>query len=61
VSLDDPELDLDALEEVTGLVNGRRSIAEIVDLSLHPRFTVLSVLHWLREKGAVVLRDPVPA
>ncbi len=56
VSLDDPQLDVDALEEVSGLVNGRRSIAEIVEQSLHPRFTVLSTLLWLRDKDAVRLR-----
>ena len=61
VALDDPSLDVDALEEVSGLVNGRRSIAEIVEQSLYPKFSVLATLLWLRDRGAVRLRDARPS
>jgi hypothetical protein len=57
VAVDDPAVDLEALEEVAGLVNGRRSAAEIVELSLFPRFAVLQSLLWLRDRGALRFRE----
>ncbi len=58
VVLDDSAPDPEALEEVAGLVDGRRSVAEIVEASLHSTFGVLAALLWLRDRGAIRLLDP---
>jgi hypothetical protein len=60
VTIDDESLDVDVLEEVAGLVNGRRTIAEIVDQSLHPKFSVLNALVWLRDRDALRFREARP-
>ncbi len=57
VALDDPGLDRDALEEVLPLVDGERSVAEIIEESLYPRFTVLIILYALAQRGVIKIRD----
>ena len=47
----------DALEEVLPHVDGQRSVTQIIDASLYPRFTVLLTLYALAQRGAIKVRD----
>ena len=47
----------DSLEEVLPLVDGKRSVAQIIEASLYPRFTVLHTLFALAQRGAIKVRD----
>jgi len=55
-SLDDPGLDRDAIEEILPLVDGEKSVGEIIDASLYPKFTVLRTLYGLAQRGVVKIR-----
>lgn len=55
-SLDDPGLDRDALEEILPLVDGEKSVGEIIEESLYPKFTVLRTLYGLAQRGVVKIR-----
>ncbi|HLY74423.1 MAG TPA: response regulator [Planctomycetota bacterium] len=57
VSIDDLELDRNAVEEILPLVDGVRSIDRIIEESLHPKFTVLRTLYGLTERGILKIRD----
>lgn len=57
VRLDDPSLDRGAVEEVLPLVDGGRSIGEIIEASFYPQFTVLRTLYGLSRQGVVKIRD----
>jgi hypothetical protein len=53
---------LEASDDVLRLVDGTRSVIQILQLSLFPRFIVLQVLHSLCEQSAIRLKDaPVSA
>lgn len=54
---DDPELDGDAVREILRRVNGKRSIGEIIDGSVYPKFMVLRTLYDLVVRGAVRIQD----
>jgi len=55
-SLDDPGLDRDATEEILPLVDGEKTVGEIIDESLYPKFTVLRTLYGLAQRGVVKIR-----
>jgi CheY-like chemotaxis protein len=55
-TLDDPGLDRDALEEILPLVDGEKSVGEIIEESLYPKFTVLRTLYGLAQRGVVKIR-----
>lgn len=55
--LDDPSLDRSAVEEVLPLVDGVRSIGQIIESSFYPQFTVLRTLYGLSRQGVVKIRD----
>lgn len=54
-----------AMEEILPLVDGQRSVTEIVDESLYPRFTVLRTVSSLAKAGVIKInaqgkdRDPI--
>lgn len=54
---DDPELDPEPVEELLPLLDGQRSIGDLVAQSLFPQFTVLRTFHLLTERGMVKVRD----
>lgn len=54
----EPSIDEDALRDVLPLVDGRRTVSEIVQVSAYPRLAVLEVLYRLSLRGA--LRIPAP-
>ena len=53
----DPGLDPDSLREILPFVDGMRSVAQIIEESLYPKFTVLLTLYALAQKGAAKIRD----
>ena len=55
--LDDPGLDRPAVEEIVPLVDGVRSVEEILEASLHPKFTVLRTLFGLVMSQVLKIRD----
>jgi len=57
VGLDDPGLDPKVALEVFPLLDGRRSIEEISEMSLYPRFTVLRALYGLVQRGSVKIQS----
>ncbi len=56
-SLDDPNMDRDAIENILPLIDGKRTVNQIIENSLHPKFTVLRTMYGLAQRGAVKLRD----
>ncbi len=57
LSVNDPGLDRDSVVEILPFVDGRRSVAQIIDESLYPKFTVLHTLYAMAQRGAVKIRD----
>ncbi|HZE98850.1 MAG TPA: DUF4388 domain-containing protein [Planctomycetota bacterium] len=55
--LDDPSLDRSAVEEVLPLVDGVRTIGEVIESSFYPQFTVLRTLYGLSRQGVIKIRD----
>jgi CheY-like chemotaxis protein len=55
--LDDPGLDRPAVEEIVPLVDGQRSVEDILEASLHPKFTVLRTLYGLAMSQVIKIRD----
>lgn len=55
--LDDPGLDRPAVEEIVPLVDGERSVEDILEASLHPKFTVLRTLYGLAMSLVIKIRD----
>jgi len=55
--LDDPGIDRPSLEEIVPLVDGVRSVEEILEVSLHPKFTVLRTLYGLVMGQVLKIRD----
>jgi len=49
----------EAYDDVLRLIDGRRSVQQILNLSIFPRYIVLQVLHSLCRQGAMLLKDPV--
>lgn len=56
VEVDDSSFDLDVLQDVHPLIDGVRTIRQIVLTSVFPRHSVLHVLYRLRLQGAVIVR-----
>jgi CheY-like chemotaxis protein len=56
-ALDDPGLDRPAVEEIVPLVDGQRSVEDILEASLHPKFTVLRTLYGLAMGLVLKIRD----
>lgn len=50
-------LDRDSLREILPFVDGKRSVEEIIEESLYPRFTVLLTLHAMAQRGSAKIRD----
>lgn len=48
----------EASDDVLRLIDGRRSVLQILQLSLFPRFVVLQVLYGLCRLGAIRMREP---
>ena len=57
VSMDDPSLDRNSIEDILPLVDGERSVGHIVEESLFPKFTVLRTLYGLAQRGTIKIRD----
>ncbi len=55
-SLDDPGLDRDAIEDILPLVDGEKTVEEIIDESLYPTDTVLRTLYGMAQRGVVKIR-----
>jgi len=55
--IDDPGLDRPALEEIVPLIDGERSVEEILEVSLHPKYTVLRTLYGLAMALVLKIRD----
>jgi hypothetical protein len=55
VEVDDSTLDTDVLRDVLPLVDGMRSVRQIVMTSAFPRHSVLHVLYRMRLQGAIVV------
>lgn len=53
----EPGLDRETLEEILPFVDGRRTVAQIIEESLFPKFTVLLTLYAMAQKGAAKIRD----
>lgn len=53
----EPGLDRDSLLEILPFVDGKRSVAQIIEESLYPKFSVLLTLYALTQKGAAKIRD----
>jgi hypothetical protein len=49
--------DLETIDQVLPLINGRRSVRDVLTLSIYPRFTTLRALHRLLVLGNVKLLD----
>ena len=56
-ALDDPGLDRHALEEIVPLLDGQRSVDDILQASMHPKFTVLRTLYGLAMALVIKIRD----
>ena len=56
-ALVDPGLDRPAVEEIVPLVDGVRSVEDILQASLHPQFTVLRTLYGLAMGLVLKIRD----
>jgi CheY-like chemotaxis protein len=54
---DDPGIDRYTLTEALSYVDGERSVAEIIEESLYPRFTVLFTLYAVAQRGAAKIID----
>ena len=54
---DDPGIDRFTLTETLSYVDGKRSVAEIIEESLYPRFTVLFTLYAIAQRGAAKIID----
>ncbi len=57
VPMDSPEIDRAALEAILPLIDGDRSINQLVNDSLFPKFGVLRTLYALLQTGAIKLRE----
>jgi hypothetical protein len=55
MEVDESNLDSDVLRDVLPLVDGRRSVRQIVMTSAFPRHSVLHVLYRMRLQGAIVV------
>lgn len=55
--LGEPGVPKDAPEEILPLVDGNRSVAQIIQESLYPRFAVLLTLYALAQRGAIKVKD----
>jgi CheY-like chemotaxis protein len=53
----EPGLDRDTLAEILPFVDGKRSVAQIIEASLFPKFTVLLALYSLAQRGSAKIRD----
>lgn len=57
MSLDDPGLDPMAVEDILPLVDGSRTVDQIIESSLYPKFTVLRTVYALAQRGVVKIRQ----
>ncbi len=57
VSIDDPGLDRLAVDDILPLVDGQRTVQEVIDNSLYPRFTVLRTVYGLAQRGILKIRQ----
>jgi CheY-like chemotaxis protein len=55
--LEDPGLERPAVEEIVPLVDGRRSVQDILEVSLHPKYTVLRTLYGLVVSQVLKIQD----
>ena len=55
--LEDSGLDRPVVEEIVPLVDGERSVEQILEASLHPKFTVLRTLYGLAMALVLKIRD----
>jgi CheY-like chemotaxis protein len=55
--LEDPGLERPAVEEVVPLVDGKRSVQDILEVSLHPKYTVLRTLYGLVVSQVLKIQD----
>jgi CheY-like chemotaxis protein len=53
----DPGLERPAVEEIVPLVDGRRSVQDILEVSLHPKYTVLRTLYGLVVSQVLKIQD----
>jgi hypothetical protein len=58
----EPPCGIEACDDVLRLIDGTRSVLQILQLSLFPRFVVLQVLYGLCRQSAIRMKEPtVPA
>jgi CheY-like chemotaxis protein len=55
--LEDPGLERPAVEEIVPLVDGKRSVQDILEVSLHPKYTVLRTLYGLVVGQVLKIQD----
>jgi CheY-like chemotaxis protein len=58
LSLDGLTIPQDTANEILSLVNGERSIDQITHESAYPKFTVLTTLHELKQRGFLAMDPP---
>jgi CheY-like chemotaxis protein len=57
LALDDPGLDRLAVDDILPLVDGERTVEEVIESSLYPRFTVLRTVYGLAQRGILKIRQ----
>ena len=57
VAIDDPGLDRLAVEDILPLIDGQRTVDDVIDNSLYPRFTVLRTVYGLAQRGILKIRQ----
>jgi CheY-like chemotaxis protein len=58
VTFEGLQISQDTAEEIFSLVDGKRSIDQITQESAFPKFTVLTTLHELKQRGFIALEAP---
>jgi hypothetical protein len=58
VPLENVALDPEALDDVYRLIDGRRPVVQILQLSVFPRFVVLQILYGLTVAGLIQMGEP---
>jgi CheY-like chemotaxis protein len=57
IAVDDPGLDRLAIDDILPLVDGDRTVEQVIEDSLYPRFTVLRTVYGLAQRGIVKIRQ----
>jgi CheY-like chemotaxis protein len=56
MALDDPGIDPMAVEDLLPLIDGERTVENLIESSLYPKFTVLCTIYALAQRGILKIR-----